>query len=75
MTEICALLIEQHPVHGKDMKSYRTAEDMAYEWEQHIIVYDMLPDNHSLKDNAKDVDLNPADQGKSAIEIGLDRFF
>lgn len=74
MTEICALLIEQHPVHGKDMKSYRTASDMAYEWEQHNIIYNILPEDHSLKDNARDVDLNPADQGKSAIEMGLDRY-
>ncbi|MBP3274595.1 MAG: hypothetical protein J6L93_06295, partial [Butyrivibrio sp.] len=33
MIIICQALIDEHPVHGKDMESYRTAEDMAYEWE------------------------------------------
>ena len=55
------------------MISYRTPEDMTYEWLQHNIVYQLLPNNHKFKDNAKDVDLDPKDQGKNMIEIYEDR--
>ncbi|MBR0085067.1 MAG: hypothetical protein IJL97_00810, partial [Lachnospiraceae bacterium] len=34
MKIICEALIAEHPVHGSDMQSYRTPEDMAYEWIQ-----------------------------------------
>lgn len=70
---ICNKLIEIHKIHGKDMTSYRTPEDMTYEWLQHNIVYQLLPNNHKFKDNAKDVDLDPKDQGKNMIEIYEDR--
>ena len=69
ITNICEALIEKHPIHGADMKSYRTAEDMMYEWVQHNIAYDYLPDGNQWKKQAKDVDLNPADQGKSIEEM------
>lgn len=64
---ICLALIAEHPIHGKDMASYRTAEDMAYEWIQHNIAYGVLSEDDPLRDNAKDVDLNPADQGRLFI--------
>lgn len=73
MIVICSALIEKHPVHGKDMVSYRTPEDMAYEWQQHNLIYYMLPEGHEFKDNAKDVDLDPADQGKAMLEMYEDR--
>lgn len=66
---ICEALNNVHKVHGKDMKSYRTADDMMIEWVQHNIAYDYLPEDSSLKSHAKDVDLDPADQGKSLKEM------
>ena len=70
---ICQALIDVHPIHGKDMKSYRTVDDLVYEWQQHNLAYNILPDDNSWKSHAKDVDLNPADQGKSLAEIYEDR--
>ena len=46
---------------------------MAYEWVQHNLAYEMLPDDSGYKDNAKDVDLNPDDQGKSLYDLFVDR--
>ena len=66
---ICQALIDVHPIHGKDMKSYRTVDDLVYEWQQHNLAYNLLPDDNSWKSHAKDVDFNPADQGKSLAEI------
>lgn len=66
---ICKALIDVHPIHGKDMKSYRTVDDLVYEWQQHNLAYSLLPDDNSWKSHAKDVDLDPADQGKSLAEI------
>ena len=45
MEIICAALSEIYPVHGRDRTSYRTAEDMAYEWLQHNIAYEFLPES------------------------------
>ena len=70
---ICQALIDIHPIHGKDMKSYRTVDDLVYEWQQHNLAYNLLSDDNSWKEHAKDVDLNPADQGKSLAEIYEDR--
>ena len=42
MAIICQALINEHPVHGRDMVSYRTADDMAYEWSQHNVIYEIL---------------------------------
>lgn len=70
---ICQALIDEHPIHGSDLVSYRTAEDMAYEWLQHNIAYEILPDDNSMKSHAKDVDLDPQDQGKDFDEIYEDR--
>ena len=66
---ICQALINEHPVYGADWESWRTAEDMAYEWEQHNIAYKALPANSHWRDDAKDVDLDPYDQGKSFREL------
>ena len=66
---ICQALINVHPVYGADWESWRTAEDMAYEWEQHNLAYQMLPVNSHWRDDAKDVDLDPDDQGKSFRDI------
>ena len=66
---ICQALINEHPVYGSDWESFRTADDMAYEWEQHNLVYRLLPEDSHWRDDAKDVDLDPYDQGKSFAEI------
>ena len=66
---ICQALIDVHPIHGKDMKSYRTVDDLVYEWQQHNLAYMFLPNDNSWKLHAKDVDLDPADQGRSLEEM------
>lgn len=70
---ICGALIEVHPIHGRDMESWRTPEDMADEWLLHNIAYKLLPEDSQWRENARDVDLNPEDQGKSLYEIYKDR--
>jgi hypothetical protein len=70
---ICQALSDAHPVHGRDMESFRTPEDMAFEWLQHNVAYAFLPDDNAWKRSAKDVDLNPADQGKTFQEMYEDR--
>ena len=62
---ICQALLNEHLVYGSDWESYRTAEDMAYEWEQHNIAYRVVPEDNRWHEKAKDVDLDPDDQGKS----------
>jgi len=73
ITIICEALKSEHEVHGSDMESFRTAEDMAYEWLQHNIAYQFLSDDSPWKGHAKNVDLDPKDQGKSFDEIYEDR--
>ena len=73
MKKICQALIDIHPIHGSDMISYRTSDDMVYEWLQHNFAYSVLPDDNLWKNNAKDVDFDPQDQGKSIKEIYEDR--
>ncbi|MBE5828504.1 MAG: hypothetical protein E7305_03460 [Butyrivibrio sp.] len=63
MIIICQALIDEHPVHGKDLVSYRTAEDMAYEWQIHNMGYAFFTDDENLRNKAKDVDFDPKDQG------------
>lgn len=70
---ICSALIAIHPIHGADMISYRTPQDMAYEWEQHNLAYRILPPDSKWRANAKDVDLDPADQDRNLYEIFKDR--
>ena len=66
---ICEALINVHPIHGADMQSWRSPEDMMYEWVQHNLAYEYLPESSEWKIRAKDVDLNPEDQGKSMREM------
>ena len=73
ITVICQALLNAHAVHGRDMESFRTPEDMAFEWVQHNFAYEFLPDDNPWKRSAKDVDLNPADQGKTFLEMYEDR--
>lgn len=70
---ICEALSEEHPVPGRDRESYRTPKDMAFEWEQHNLAYDQLPKGNYWSESAKNVDLDPDDQGKTFKEIYEDR--
>lgn len=69
MKIICQALIDIHPIHGRDRISYRTADDMVYEWVQHNIAYEILPEDSKWRNNAKNVDFDPDDQGKSLKEM------
>lgn len=73
ITRICEALRTEHPIHGADMASWRTAEDMAYEWMQHNLAYQLLPDDSEWKEHARDVDIDPKDQGKSMYDIYRER--
>ena len=73
ITLICTVLAENHPIHSADYSEYRTPGDMAYEWIQHNIAYDMAPEGSSYKHSAKDVDIDPKDQGKSVYDLLVDR--
>ena len=70
---ICRALSEKHPVPTPDRTGDRTPEDLAYEWEQHNLAYSLLPEGAKWKDNAKDVDLNPEDQGKNIVNYVIER--
>lgn len=70
---ICQALADIHPIHSADMTDWRTPQDMAYEWVQHNIAYSLLPDDSQWKDSAKDVDIDPPDQGKSVYQLFKDR--
>lgn len=70
---ICQALISVHPIHSADMQSYRAAEDMAFEWHQHNLAYNLLPDSSEWKSNAKDVDLDSKDEGKGLFNFLMDR--
>ncbi len=73
LVTICTALLDEHPIHGSDLQSYRTAEDMAFEWEQHNLAYRLLPDDSSWKESAQNVDLDPDDQGKTFAEMYASR--
>ena len=73
MIIICQALIDTHTVHGSDMVSYRTAEDMAYEWRQHNLACRMLSEDNEWRSSAENVDFDPEDQGKSLKELFEDR--
>ena len=70
---ICQALISVHPIHSADMQSYRAAEDMAFEWHQHNLAYNHLPDSSEWKSNARDVDLDSKDEGKGLFNFLMDR--
>ena len=69
MLIICQGLIDEHPVHGKDLVSFRTAEDMVYEWKVHNLAYEYLEDDDPLKSHVTDVDFDPKDQGITIEEF------
>ena len=73
MQLICEALLDIYPVHGVDLESYRTPEDMAYEWIQHNIVYEMPLTDARYKESAANVDLDPGDQNKTIVEMFKDR--
>lgn len=73
ITLICEALSDEHPIHGIDRQSYRTPDDMAFEWQQHNIAYELLPDDSDWKKHAKDVDIDPKDQGKTFLEMYEER--
>lgn len=73
MVYICQALIDVYPIHGVDMVSYRTADDMAFEWVQHNLAYEYLSEDNVWRNKAKDVDFNPEDQGKTFIDIYEER--
>lgn len=62
MKIICQALIDVHPIHGKDMESYRTADDMVYEWQIHNIAYAVMDKDDPKRIKSKDVDFDPKDQ-------------
>ncbi len=73
MAIICQALINEHPIHGKDMVSFRTCDDMAYEWVQHNIAYSFLPEDSQWMESVKNVDFDPEDQGRSYRDLYEDR--
>ena len=69
ITIICKALTDIYPIHGKDKKSFRKVDDLVYEWLKHNLAYDFLPNQSQWKENARSVDLDPEDQGRSIEEI------
>ncbi len=70
---ICQALSDAHPVPDKTYTGVRSAEDLAYEWEQHNLAFAVLPEGASWKENARHVDLNPEDQGKTLTDFLKER--
>lgn len=73
MVVICRALSAEHPIPDKSGKGIRTPEDLTAEWEQHNLAFALLPEGVDLKENARHVDLNPEDQGKSILEFAKER--
>ena len=85
----CYNLIAKNPVPTEPGgTTYRTLDDMVYEWEQHNVAYNYfikiynsgIPFSSELYNyiaegisRAKNVSINPGDQGKNWIELCLDR--
>lgn len=65
MVLICSLLKDRHPIHNKNYTGWRTAENMANEWDAHNFAYCVdlfgLWHNHT-----KDVDIDPTGDGMKA---------
>lgn len=70
---ICQALIDEHPIHGRDLESFRDAQDMAYEWEQHNLAYSLLPESSAWRESAQNVDLDPEDQGRTFAQMYASR--
>ncbi|MBP5607117.1 MAG: hypothetical protein J6X66_02445, partial [Lachnospiraceae bacterium] len=73
MKIICGALQAEHPVHIGDTEALRTPEDMAQEWMEHNVGYELFAPDSEWSARAKDVDLDPHDVGKSIFEIYEDR--
>ena len=73
ITLICRALSDIHPIPNKERNGYRTAEDMAYEWNEHNRAYNMLSDDSEWKEHVRSVDLDPDDQGRSLMDMAMDR--
>ena len=69
MKIICQALSDERPVPSRDGQSYRTADDMAYEWDQHNKIHMIAPDGSRTKERTRNVDLDPEDQGKSYKDL------
>ena len=69
MEIICQALSDERPVPSRDGQSYRTADDMAYEWDQHNKIHMIAPDGSRTKERTRNVDLDPEDQGKSYKDL------
>ena len=66
---ICQALSDVYPVPSRDGTSVRTADDMAYEWDQHNKIYMIAPEGSRTKERTRNVDLDPEDQGKSYKDL------
>ncbi|MBR2560873.1 MAG: hypothetical protein IKE31_01850 [Eubacterium sp.] len=69
ITIICQALSDIYPVPSRDWQSYRTAEDMAYEWDQHNKIYLIAPKDGRTRERTRNVDLDPEDQGKTYEDL------
>ncbi|MBQ8959636.1 MAG: rhodanese-like domain-containing protein [Ruminococcus sp.] len=69
---ICRALAEEAPVHTADLSGWRSPEDMASEWKSHNYAYRLLPEGSPYKDDAKDVDLDAKDSGKTTLDFILE---
>lgn len=73
MRIICQALIDIHPIPTADGTGERDTDSLVYEWQQHNLAYNMLPQNSKWIENVRDVDLNPNDESKSMLQMALDR--
>ena len=62
-------LSEIHPIPSKDRTSYRSVQDMADEWILHNLAYRILKDDPEYRERARNVDLDPDDEGLSLNEF------
>ena len=69
MKIICQALSDVYSVPSRDGTSVRTADDMAYEWDQHNKIYMIAPEGGRTKERTRNVDLDPEDQGKSYKDL------
>lgn len=69
ITIICQALLDEHEVLRVDGESPRTAEDMAYEWQQHNLAYHYAPADSSLRERAASVDLDSGGADKDWSEL------
>ena len=69
MKIICQALSDEHQVPSRDGQSYRTAEDMAYEWDQHNKIHMVAPEDSATRERTRNVDLDPEDQGKTYKDL------